>query len=255
MADWLLVGSNTDHQIHKYDGFSSTVLESLTETTGPNSLGACTWDEPDNASGNLIFQEGDTGLMKRSNAGFSLTVGTSFAATTFVYTSHWDHDSDNLLVQNSGSKFREQSGFSATVSASFTAGTTVRGVTSDNSGNVYSSDVGGGAKIRKHTGFSATIDSSFTPTGGSNSIAFDGTNVIINYSGSIKLLSGFSATVTSSFTHPDSAGEMDGLDWVPEATAASSIKEINGLAQASVKEVNGLAIASVKSVNGLSNVS
>ena len=40
-----------------------------------------------------------------------------------------------------------------------------------------------------------------------------------------------------------------------EDAPATSIKEINGLAQASVKEVNGLAIASIKSMNGLSNVS
>jgi hypothetical protein len=40
-----------------------------------------------------------------------------------------------------------------------------------------------------------------------------------------------------------------------DAGAATSIKSVNGLAQASVKSVNGLAIASVKSVNGLSNVS
>jgi len=42
---------------------------------------------------------------------------------------------------------------------------------------------------------------------------------------------------------------------IKPATASSSIKSINGLAQASVKSVNGLAIASVKSFNGLSNVS
>lgn len=57
--------------------------------------------------------------------------------------------------------------------------------------------------------------------------------------------------------HADQTGTSSDpkLVIVHAAAASTSIKSVNGLAQASVKSVNGLAIASVKSVNGLSNVS
>lgn len=220
MAEYLFATSYTDKKVLQFTGFSATINSSFTRSNNVTG-GAWSGGAQDTTTGNIIWWEGTANSMKMGT-GFSSTVSSSFAYSSFAYDLH--HDGTDLYIQLSGAKMRKMSGFSSTVASSFSdTGELIRGMALSPAGDTYVSSISPSTRLIKYTGFSSTVADSAAVTNLTQGTGHDGTNVLGGRHTSRRYckFSGFSSTVTSSFAAPDSGGEADGMMWVADVAGAT----------------------------------
>lgn len=217
-AENLLAVSHATDKIYRFDGFTSTVTDSLAYT----NPGGVVWKDGD------LYWGSFAGSTKKGT-GFTTTVQDSYATPGASLIYGMDFIGANVIFANdvSVTKVYQQTGFSATVNSSIViAGTSFYGVSYDGTNLLTQSNPSGTSKIRKHDGFSTTILDSFTGVGSLLDCSWDGTNMLATKNVNPiqqNLYSGFSSTISNSFTMAAGVTSALGMDWDGFPSAAVTV--------------------------------
>lgn len=202
--------SNVTIHIDAYDGFSATVLESLTFSSGQRDN---TWEGE-----NLISVVNFSGGLHARLIGFSTTVGSSYftgGIGTNPIGMTWDLADNVMSSFTPENKWFQHGGFSTSTTDSFDhplAEDPSGGSWDYWNGRLFVCSNNGGKAVHRMDGFSSTLVETIDPPNSAISVEFDGQNTVYASLLSVQcfLLSGFSTTVLDSFSGIDT---IFGVSW------------------------------------------